>query len=58
MGKSCQEFEKPGSRSPRFDIALSRTESLDVSAFRRALVAWREFIQSNPDPDIKREVDI
>ena len=34
------------------------TEVLTPSMFRRALVAWREFLLSTPDVDITRQVDI
>jgi hypothetical protein len=33
-------------------------EGILPSRFRRALVAWRDFLQSPPDVDIEREVEV
>ncbi|PMS17003.1 hypothetical protein C0Z18_21280 [Trinickia dabaoshanensis] len=33
-------------------------EVIDLTVLRRALVAWREFVQSVPDTNIKKEVEI
>lgn len=36
----------------------SYAEVIDLPSFRRALVAWREFVQSTPDANVEREVEI